>query len=441
MDPASCAQLRVDAHAARAAADPDRPRCHLAPSARWMNDPNGTILHDGWYHVFFQHNPFGDGWGHMHWGHARSRDLATWERLPIALAPLVEAGEEHCFSGCIAPDADGSLRLLYTSVAFPGRRGMEQWSATPCDADLLRWRRLPGAAMAGHGPEARDPFAVRWGGRTLVLLGDGPRVLLYEAEGGGLDRIAPRGVLYEDRSGMVSFCECPNLLPVDGRALLLYSPIRPRELAGVPAVDWVLGDLDRDRLVAARRGRLDQHDAFYATNTLVDAAGRHVVLGWVRGFRGDRGWSGCLAFPRLVEADAAAGIRQRPHPAVELLRRGEPLRCDGVLGEADLGDAGDAVDAELELHGPCSMHLGGTPLAWDGAYLAVGGAAYPVPHGAGPLRLRALVDRSLVEVFADDGRVAVTRVVHADARDGRVRLRGDGRAVAAVWRLGDCCPR
>lgn len=436
MESTAYAQSHVDAHAGRAAADPDRPRCHLLPAARWMNDPNGTIHHDGWYHVFFQHNPFGDGWGHMHWGHARSRDLVHWERLPIALAPQIESGEEHCFSGCIAADADGSLRLLYTSVAFPGRRAFEQWAATPCDADLTAWKRLPGAAMAGHGPDARDPFVVRWGGRTLVLLGDGPRVLLYEAEDGRFDRIAPRGVLHEERSGMVSFCECPNLLPVGGEALLLHSPIRPRELAGVPAVDWILGRLDGDRMVPRRRGRLDQHDAFYASNTLVDAAGRHVVLGWVRGFKEGNGWSGCLAFPRLVEADPAAGIRQRPHPAVELLRLDGPLRFAGELGEVDLGDAGDAVDAELEVHGPCSLRLAGTPLAWDGAYLAVGGASYPVPLPGGPLRLRVLVDRSVTEVFADDGRVVVTRVVHAASRDCRVRLSGDGRAVATVWRLG-----
>jgi len=88
--------------------DPHRPVYHFLPEARWINDPNGVFLAKGWYHVFYQHNPYGNGWGHMHWGHARSRDNVNWERLPVAVWPSTETGEDHCYSGSAAQDGDGN---------------------------------------------------------------------------------------------------------------------------------------------------------------------------------------------------------------------------------------------------------------------------------------------------------------------------------------------
>ena len=147
--PLSVARAGVEREMAVAASDPHRPVYHFLPEARWINDPNGAFYADGWYHVFYQHNPYGNKWGHIHWGHARSRDNVTWERLPIAVWPSVEKGEDHCYSGCAVRDGNGELQLWYTSVSKPRAKdkgkGKLAWvfngqvMLKPMDKDYIKW--------------------------------------------------------------------------------------------------------------------------------------------------------------------------------------------------------------------------------------------------------------------------------------------------------------
>ena len=150
---------------ATAKQDPERPVYHFRPPANWMNDPNGTIFYKGYYHVFYQHNPYGDQWGHMHWGHTRSMELVYWEHLPIALAPSLDQGEDHCFSGCAWVNPKDELMLFYTSVsARENARPHEQWAALPLDDELINWKsmRQPILTLKTHGDRAGGSGVIRF---------------------------------------------------------------------------------------------------------------------------------------------------------------------------------------------------------------------------------------------------------------------------------------
>ena len=82
-----------------------RPQFHFSPEKGWMNDPNGLVYYEGEYHLFYQYYPDSTVWGPMHWGHAISKDLTTWEHLPIALYP---DSLGYIFSGSIVIDENNT---------------------------------------------------------------------------------------------------------------------------------------------------------------------------------------------------------------------------------------------------------------------------------------------------------------------------------------------
>ena len=77
-----------------------------------MNDPNGLLYFKGKNHLFYQHNPFENKWGHMSWGHAVSKVLVHWEHLPIAIR---EENGIMIFSGSAVMDDNNTSGLAEKS--------------------------------------------------------------------------------------------------------------------------------------------------------------------------------------------------------------------------------------------------------------------------------------------------------------------------------------
>lgn len=91
-----------------------RQKYHFTASKGWMNDPNGCILIDDNYHIFFQYNPLAETPGRAHWGHTITKDFIHFEICPIALTPDMIYESIGCWSGS-AIKKDNKLFLIYTN--------------------------------------------------------------------------------------------------------------------------------------------------------------------------------------------------------------------------------------------------------------------------------------------------------------------------------------
>jgi len=440
----------VTAAIPKAEADPERPVYHFRPPAQWNNDPNGTIYYKGWHHLFYQLNPYDSVWGHMHWGHARSRDMVNWEHLPIALGPSLDKGERHIFSGAAFLAEDGRPRIFYTSIGE--KRDPEHWMAIPEDDDLLRWKKHPRNPILDikiHGllkvTDWRDPFLFREGGKTYMVCGGnlngrkrggGSAVQLYESTAGDLSAWKHRGAVFESRDEDTINFECPNLFKVGSKWVLIVSPHKPCEY-------WI-GDLDlaRARFIPDTHGVLDAGSS-YASNISYDDKGRCILWLWGRtATKPGKGWNSCMALPRILTIDAQGWLRQNPAPELESLRGPVVEFPATAISEKPLPlpqtISGDCLELEAQFSAKgatVGMHVRGkTEISFNAkdGMLTVGKVKKLLGIGQ-PVKLRVFLDKRALEVYADDGAAAIFTTVDAGPQDLGVDLFARGGAGKLDW--------
>lgn len=188
-----------------------RDQYHYSVKDGWVNDPNGLVYYNGTWHLFYQFYA-GTAWGPMHWAHAVSKDLITWEDRPIAFYPDANGA---MFSGCIVADENntsglfsgenGGLVALITAdgngqrikVAYSEDEGTT-W--TKLDKIAADWTDDPLVST-----DFRDPKVFRWEGKWFMVVAGGP-LRIYSSDN-LLDWTCESA--YRDLH-----TECPDLYPV-----------------------------------------------------------------------------------------------------------------------------------------------------------------------------------------------------------------------------------
>lgn len=363
-----------------------RPQFHFTPPMNWMNDPNGLVYFDGEYHLFYQHNPHGNSWGHMSWGHAVSKDLVRWQHLPIALH------EEYgvmIFSGCCVIDwkntsglgdpatADygGGKEMTPPMVAIYTGHGLgKQTQDIAYSNDRGRtWTKFVGNPVIDKDEaDFRDP-KVFWHEPTgkwvmVVSMANEKYIEFYGSQDlkdwQYLSKFGPAGV-----DGKPNW-ECPDLfeLPIEGEPgkskWVLEVDMGNGSIAGGSGGEYFVGRFDGTRFTCEHDPNqsqwVDYGRDFYAPVSFSDipkADGRRIWLGWMNNWETNglptRPWRSAMSIPRTLSLRKTGDryrMVQRPVKEMQSLR-GEAISMENVRvsGTKSLNEHGITGD-RLELH-------------------------------------------------------------------------------------------
>lgn len=466
-----------------------RPQFHFSPQSGWMNDPNGLVYYKGEYHLYFQFNPHDIVWGPMHWGHAVSRDLMHWEYLPIVFEP--ENPQSDYFSGCAVVDWNNTSGFFDGHggegivAVFTHRENGIQTQGVAYSIDngrsFINYEGNPVIPNPGI-EDFRDP-QVFWhseANRWVMAVACYDRVWFYSSPD-------LRNWNYESEFGAndglhVGPWECPDLyeLPVDGEPKKKWVLHVGDSLAS--RTQYFIGEFDGTTFVNDNPPEtvllLDYGKDNYAGmtwNDIPEEDSRCIFIAWMQGSEvrdctPTFPWRGEHTIPReLTLKTFSEGIRLVQNPVKEI----ECLRIPKVNWAKRLitpgsnlleGIHGNELEiiAEFQMDTEIPSEFGFRVAAGEDQYTIIGydvkksklfmdrsksgNTSFcpkfdlfheaPLSPDNGKIKIRIILDWSSVEVFGNDGKVAITGLIFPDnTKDGLELYSKEGNVILSSLKI------
>lgn len=452
-----------------------RPQIHYTPAQNWVNDPNGLVFVDGTYHLFYQYNPQGNDWGNLSWGHATSTDLMHWEEQSVALTP---DNLGMVFSGSAVIDKDntagfgaGAMVALYTSATDIQQQSVAY--STDGGKNFTRYANNP--VITNNDDNLRDP-KVFWHEESkqwIMALAKGWKMGVEFYGSADLKNWRHLSSFFVPLPGRPSLqWECPDLISLNYNGkkkwvlLLSVNPGGPILGSGTM---YFTGDFDGTTFTADERDYplwLDYGMDNYAGVTWSNTGDRKIMIGWMNNWQycGNvpcSPWRSAFTLPRelsLVEYD------------------GKPVLTSMVVSEIDKiagswQDVTGTIDAKSAYQLKLKIQLdknSTVTLRNDNDELfsfdinanartitahrtsATGktsfNGTFTIPSIQAPLMVTGntttidiFVDQSSVEIFSENGRMAMTNLVFPQNIYNHIDISGAAcemqvRSMNSIWR-------
>lgn len=435
-----------------------RPDYHFTPAKGWMNDPNGMFYLDGEYHLFYQYYPDSTVWGPMHWGHAVSSDLVTWEELPIALFP---DSLGYIFSGSAVVDTENTSGLgtsenppivaIFTYHNMAGEKsGAEdfQYQGIAFSTDKGRtWTKYEGnPVLPNQGiRDFRDPKVTqitqtdgtkKW----IMTLAAQDRIQFFGSE--NLKNWNLLGEFGEGIGAHGGVWECPDLIPMqtpngDTKWVLLVS-INPGGPQKGSATQYFIGNFENGNFTPddTMIRWLDYGPDNYAGVTwanLPSEENRTLFIGWMSNWLyaqvvPTQFWRSAMTVARelsLIDINGVLLVKSAPAGELESLRGAKievsqtsnlPSQAVEISAELENSDVfslafSNELGEKLVITKESGLVSVDRTLAGKADFHEDFTAVHSAPMSWIAKDLRIFLDASSVEVFVNDGELVLTSLL------------------------------
>lgn len=438
-----------------------RPLYHHTPAYGWMNDPNGMFFKDGVWHLYFQHNPYGSQWENMTWGHSTSTDLIHWTFQGDPVQPdawgSIFSGSSVVDKNNTAGFGENAIVALYTSAGENQTQSMAY--STDNGKTFTKYDGNP--IITSNVPDFRDPHMFwnedikKWN----MILAAGQQMNIYSSDNLKDWKFESSfGTEYGSHGGV---WECPDLMKMkvrgtDKEKWMLVCNINPGGPSGGSATQYFVGDFDGHKFTCESKPEvtkwMDYGKDHYATVTFDNAPnGRHVALAWMSNWQyanqvPTSQYRSANSIPRdlgLFEYKGNTYCSVTPSEEITAARSKKPSKslseaCEMVVnlkGDATItlsNSKGEKVvmtyKAKDETFSMDRTLSGKTDFSSDFAAITT------APVYGKMNKLRIFIDKSSIEVFDNDGKMAMTNLVFPTKPYDKVTIKGKTKKYA-VYKL------
>jgi fructan beta-fructosidase len=357
--------------------EPHRPQVHFSPKEKWMNDPNGMVYFNNQYHLFYQYYPDSTVWGPMHWGHATSKDMISWEHQPIALYPDTLG---YIFSGSAVADInntsgfgkDGKTPLVAIFTHHDAKREksdpehVETQSIAYSLDEGITWTKYSNNPVLKNPGirDFRDP-KVSWfeaGKKWIMTLATTDRITFYSSA--NLKEWTKEREFGKEFGAHGGVWECPDLFPLDyngEKIWILIINLNPGGPNGGSATQYFTGQFDGNKFTPYQTDTrwIDYGPDEYAGITWSNTGDRKIFLGWMSNWQYANivptdTWRSATTIPRdlgIQKVGEKYLITSMPVSELNSIEE-KPVKVEHVAAKKY-----DLASALGNLHGPAKLKI------------------------------------------------------------------------------------